>query len=351
MNEIAAGGGAFPALIVTLIKVAVGGAVGWWLRKMIAPQGRPDTPQELGRAWAGWVIFVSCATQLSAFIGKLDAASFFYWLIGGGAMTAVAYAAGLGYGKWFKFSSPPISSRHDLPRAPSVGIPDPSVAEEDAYARAADELETNQIDKATWARAFAESDGDADKTKARYIAFRVKKLIGQAPLQASITRDSLQSRVAEQSAAIDTGNSPRTQDEKDRLWKLAQEQALGHGAGVLATHAIKPLVAQQPVTASDAPCTDNPHRSNASDIQAVYRAVIIELRNVTLLMLVGMVGTATFMTALVPQYHSYASNLGYWAGVAVGNSDSNVVGGPTLIISALLPTIIYLIRKIYNRNR
>lgn len=241
MNEIAAGGGAFSAYFVTLITVAMGGAVGWWLRKLISPQGLTDTPQELGRAWAGWVIFVSCATQLSAFIGKLDAVSFFYWLIGGGAMTAVAYAAGWGYGKWFKFSGPPMSPPHDLPRAPS-GMPDTSVDEESAYARAADELETNQVDKATWARAFSESDGDAEKSKARYITLRVKKLTQQTPALNSTPMflDQSQRGAVAQTSPVDPENNLSIPDEKDRLWKEAQEKATGQSADVSATSTSTP---------------------------------------------------------------------------------------------------------------
>lgn len=242
MNEIAVGGGAFSALIVTLITVAMGGAVGWWLRRMITPQGQPDTPQELGRAWAGWVIFVSCATQLSAFIGKLDAASFFYWLIGGGAMTAVAYAAGWGYGKWFKFSGPPMSPPHDLPSAPSAGMPDTSVAEENAYARAADELETNQVDKATWARAFSESDGDAEKSKARYITLRVKKLTQQTPALNStpMLSDQSQHGGIAQTSPVDLENNLSVLDDKDRLWKEAHGETTGQSADVSATSTSTP---------------------------------------------------------------------------------------------------------------
>lgn len=40
----------------------------------------------------------------------------------------------------------------------------------------ADELETNQIDKATWTRALAEANGDERKTKAKYIKLRVDQL-------------------------------------------------------------------------------------------------------------------------------------------------------------------------------
>jgi hypothetical protein len=267
---------------------------------------------------------------------------------------AIGYIAGWVRGRFFSGNNQKtlqeLSSSALAPKRVFTPVPD----EEGAYARAADELETNQVDKATWARAFADADGDADKTKARYIALRVKKLIGHPPVQASITRGALHSSAAEQPAAIDTGNNQKPQDEKDRLWKLAQEQALGHGAGVSATHATGPSVAQGSVAANNNLRTDNPHQSNASDITALYKAVIGELRNVTLLMLVGVAGTATFMTVLMPQYYgdgfSYAYNLGYWIGVAVGNRDSSAVSGAALILGAMLPTAIYLMQKIYRRG-
>ena len=277
MNEIAAGGGAFPALIVTLITVAMGGAVGWWLRKMITPQGQPDTPQELGRAWAGWVIFVSCATQLSAFIGELDAASFFYWLIGGGAMTAVAYAAGWGYGKWFKFSGPPMSPPHDLPSAPSAGMPDKSVAEENAYARAADELETNQVDKATWARAFSESDGDAEKSKARYITLRVKKLTQQTPALNSSPMFSGQSQHGgAQTSPVDLENNLSVLDDKDRLWKAAQEKATGQSADVSATSTSTPSNTAKANSATADRHAHGTAQASSNELTELYEAGIGE---------------------------------------------------------------------------
>lgn len=174
MYEIATGGGVFAAMIVAFITILIGGGIGWWLRDLIAPNGVSTTPAELGRSWAGWMVFIASVSLLSKFIGKLDADSLFMWLLAGGTWVAVAFILGWGYGKFFKFSNSTMSSRRiqsDEPtRTPSIT----AAAEESAYARAADELENNQIDKATWARAFSESDGDAEKAKARYIAHRVK---------------------------------------------------------------------------------------------------------------------------------------------------------------------------------
>lgn len=46
-----------------------------------------------------------------------------------------------------------------------------------AYEQAALEIENNSMDKAMWARAFAECDGDENKVKARYINKRVEWLL------------------------------------------------------------------------------------------------------------------------------------------------------------------------------
>lgn len=105
MYEFAKEGGAVAALFVALLTVGLGGAVGWWLRMIITPQGIPSSPTELARSWAGWMVFGVCLTLLSRFFGKLDANSFAVWLAGGGVWVAIAYALGWTYGKFVKFKS------------------------------------------------------------------------------------------------------------------------------------------------------------------------------------------------------------------------------------------------------
>ncbi len=46
-----------------------------------------------------------------------------------------------------------------------------------AYAQALSEIETGQTDKALWARAFAEADGDENRVKAAYIKSRAARLL------------------------------------------------------------------------------------------------------------------------------------------------------------------------------
>lgn len=58
-----------------------------------------------------------------------------------------------------------------------IGVRALASGEEDAiYQAIALEMESREIDKALWTRAFAERDGDKDSTKARYIQLRFEKL-------------------------------------------------------------------------------------------------------------------------------------------------------------------------------
>jgi hypothetical protein len=211
MHELAAGGGVFAAMVVATLTVGLGGAVGWWLRKLIAPQGAATTASELGRSWAGWIVFVSSFTMLARFFGKLDVNSFAAWLGGGGVWAIVAYALGWAYGNFFKFkkgsvAAPPTiatssafasSAVVDSVRARPVPQPpvhtagasiataadaippiDPMVVDEDAiYAAIANELKTGATNEGLWTRLFAECDGDENRTKVAYIKQRAEKMI------------------------------------------------------------------------------------------------------------------------------------------------------------------------------
>nr|WP_326527948.1 hypothetical protein [Rhodoferax sp.] len=60
----------------------------------------------------------------------------------------------------------------------------------DAYAKALAEIEENRIDKGTWARCYALSDGDESKAKAAYIKARAG-VLGAAPTWANTQPNSL----------------------------------------------------------------------------------------------------------------------------------------------------------------
>jgi len=149
--------------------------------------------------------------------------------------------------------------------------------EESAYERAADELETNQVDKATWARAFADADGDADKTKARYIALRVKKLTGSVQAQGSqITAIQPQIGDAGQGAASDFGGKLETEDErKARLWKGAQEQATSHRLDGVPPSKITTEASHSEQVKQTPKANDSPPTSGAG-VTDLYEAVIGE---------------------------------------------------------------------------
>lgn len=107
MNEWAADGGKFAAAVLTFIVVGLSWLIAWCLRTLLAPPGPPTTPTELGRSWAGWVVFASSVSELSKSFGTFDIFPFVLWLLGASAIAPSAFALGWGYGKWFKFSNQP----------------------------------------------------------------------------------------------------------------------------------------------------------------------------------------------------------------------------------------------------
>ena len=58
-----------------------------------------------------------------------------------------------------------------------VGVGKEIKTEEDAYERAAEELEHETQNKGIWAKAFSDADGDEQKQKALYIKYRAEQLI------------------------------------------------------------------------------------------------------------------------------------------------------------------------------
>ena len=58
-----------------------------------------------------------------------------------------------------------------------VGVRKEIKTEEDAYERAAEELEEETQNKGIWAKAFSDADGDEQKQKALYIKYRAEQLI------------------------------------------------------------------------------------------------------------------------------------------------------------------------------
>lgn len=234
MYDLAIGEGKAAAYIIALITVSLGGGIGWWLRKLISPLHAPVNAIELGRQWAGWIVFAACVSLLSRFFGKLDFMSFFSWLVGGGIWSIVAFVVGWGYGRLFRFkpashidkvgtSTENQSSDANQPKTISTASLDHISSEEDEriYRKVGEEISTGNTDLALWTRLYAECDGDENKTKARYIQNRVKQIITGARVEVGVTDNDFyrSPSVAEESntdknAIKDRDDVPPKQTEK-----------------------------------------------------------------------------------------------------------------------------------------
>lgn len=53
--------------------------------------------------------------------------------------------------------------------------------QDDAYARAAEEIEQSAMHKGLWARAFADAEGNEQKQKAIYVRYRAEQIAKEAP--------------------------------------------------------------------------------------------------------------------------------------------------------------------------
>jgi hypothetical protein len=169
------------AYFIALIIVGLAGAVGWGLKSLISPAGQPKNAIELGRRWAGWIVFGICVSMLSQFFGKLDLLSFIKFVVGL-IWVPVAYGLGWGYGKFFKFKSAAQSPTTDAPNTsnqptqPAHTAVHTDADESAIYAAIANELKSGNTDQGLWTRLFAECDGDENRTKALYIAQRARQL-------------------------------------------------------------------------------------------------------------------------------------------------------------------------------
>lgn len=98
-----------------------------------------------------------------------------------------------------------------------------SIVDEDAiYTQIAQELETGVTDKGLWTRLFADTDGDEQKTKARYIKHRAEKLIAvqrahmvaQATLRAEVeSKLQHEKQLAIDGLSLKTGRCPNSRCE------------------------------------------------------------------------------------------------------------------------------------------
>ncbi|MHB1100502.1 MAG: DnaJ domain-containing protein [Burkholderiales bacterium] len=88
------------------------------------------------------------------------------------------------------------------------------------------------------------------------------------------------------------------------------------------------------------------HRADA----ATFAKMAWEIRNVLLLLILGVLVASALMIALFPQFYenkfNIGYNIGYWLGVATGHLHSNQIGSGTLLTMMLIPSMVYTIYKI-----
>lgn len=97
---------------------------------------------------------------------------------------------------------------------------------DEAFVKAMAELESRNLDKAAWARAFADSEGSEEKARSLYVQYRANSLIG-AKLrwdkeQKRLRREE-EARVAEQKLARDNLHRERERAERQKREQVRKE--------------------------------------------------------------------------------------------------------------------------------
>ena len=194
MNEWAADGGKFAAVVLTFMVIGLAFIVGWWLRALLAPPGPPTTPTELGRSWAGWVVFIGTLSTFPRFLQHFDAYSFATWLIAIVFFGSLAFVGGCLYGalimKGRTFTRRSLDGvatdivTEDVGPSEQITWIDRCRSAVDAlrsaddglYAQALHEVVSDDRRDGVWAKALAKSGGDERRARAMYIALVVKIL-------------------------------------------------------------------------------------------------------------------------------------------------------------------------------
>lgn len=153
-----------------LASVVLAFAVGYSLYRLLRIE-TPDTPNQHGRQWVAYFLFLASATNLPRFFIHQDADSLLPWLVVVIFVGPMVYLAGWGYAKF---------------RAVRARQGTEKVRDDRLYEVVSNEISVKRIDKVLWTRVFAECDGDHGKAKARYIKERVRQLRKTSSVQAAI---------------------------------------------------------------------------------------------------------------------------------------------------------------------
>ena len=158
------------ALLTSLFTVGISGVIGYGLYRIVNVS-TPATPSGWGRRLLSWTLFLTSISSLPAFFRYLDANSFAVWVLVSSVAGTTMFAIGWGYGKWFS----EIARKQRRKTGTSSKIWGPRIA--DIYYEVAwKELRAHKVNEGLWARVYADTNGQKEEAKARYIEARARQL-------------------------------------------------------------------------------------------------------------------------------------------------------------------------------
>jgi hypothetical protein len=146
-------------------------------RRLKKGGGEIRTPSQVGFRWMGWwaiVVFFTFITK--AYNAGLSFTQFLISYVPPAVFLLLCgYLAGWLYGRFFKFRTQLAVAKDGV--------------DEGVYEAAMKEVDGGDRRAGVWAKAFAESDGDEAKAKAKYIQYRVQQIKTEGPPPAVFRRN------------------------------------------------------------------------------------------------------------------------------------------------------------------
>ncbi|CAN4276839.1 hypothetical protein MCEMSEM29_01948 [Methylophilaceae bacterium] len=138
---------------------------------------KATTPFEMGRVWLGWLMAAAVLSAPSYYVkyGIGEAAGMFVATLI--VVGPLALLIGWLYGKYFKFASKNSNIPINSDSANKVTKNNENSSANNSYLLALEEYDSNQRDKALWAKCFALSEGNETKTKALYVKERASTIL------------------------------------------------------------------------------------------------------------------------------------------------------------------------------
>lgn len=159
-------------LLSTVITVSIAGAIGYGFYSLFNVE-TPQTPLDYARKWLASAFFLTCLSALPSFIRYLDANSFAIWVLLTVVTGTFAGTFGWLYGRFYKFNNN-NRSKSNSRRGHVANKSD--ITDTYYYEIAWKELIIKRVNEGLWAKAFAQANGNMEKTKAIYLESRARQL-------------------------------------------------------------------------------------------------------------------------------------------------------------------------------